>query len=679
MPNASLTAGAAGAPRIRPRAAAWLSRPSVSAWVAIGATLLFLATTLWWLLNDGSLSPDDSAAHQYAALTYWDGFSEGDPFRWFTAANPPVYPPLVHLVGVVAMVFGGVGTTAMILGLNVVFVPALAAGCYGTGKLLFDERAGALAVIFALSTPFTVTQFHVFMLDAPQMAMIALSVWLLLASRQFADGRMALLAGLASGGALMTKNTSVLFLVGVVGVMLLRGGWRQWRGWALYLAGGAVIAGPWYAAHLFDQLKFAGGAAVAGSSSVTFDAPWYTWDGITYYVWTAINYQLYLPMSLLALVGGILALRRILPRPRPGDLMPEVLAGCVAGWFLTTLMANDDPRYTMGCTVFLAVLATGWLTRIRSNAWRRTAIAAVVALCVVTFASSATGDGPEITIDLTADAPVGDERRNRLTILYPTGFIVGGPQDGGRVVDMLKAARAAGARQIAIDRGSTNLPHFTAPGLAVAARVAGLTFTPFNEYTSLGADDVYLSKVPSGTVDAPPCTVVPGGGDVYVLKGPDVRPIDQADNLWCPPRSPATYQAADAAENRRPDAAARRQRAALQRMLDAAAERGVRTVYFEDSVASLPAFGGAAALYEQARRAGLEPPPGGHVAELSPEDGMYVYVSGTPDDFPEPCVQLPDERGLFAFLGTDKQTTPYADNLYCPTFGPPVYRGPLAG
>jgi hypothetical protein len=304
----------------------------------------------------------------------------------------------------------------------------------------------------------------------------------------------------------------------------------------------------------------------------------------------------------------------------------------------------------------------------------------VGAICAVTFVASAFGVGPTLQISLWTkpDLPLYANQEGRITVLSPTPFIVGGPEGGGHFVDVLKAAHAAGARQLSLDRSTTTAPFFNPPALLIAAREAGMTVPAGNEYSALGPNDVYVTLAQPDTVDAPPCARVPGG-DVYLLRGPDVRPLAQADNLWCPTRSQQTYAVAGAAQARQPTPEQRRLRAEVERMLRAAHEQGIRQVFFEDSVVSEGNLGGAGALYAQAREAGLQAPAGGRIANLSSETGMYVYlIPSVGRPYPQPCVALPGGAGLVAFRGTDKQTPFYAENLYCPTRTPSDYKGPLA-
>src|SRR5262249_55468642 len=150
--------------------------------------------------------------------------------------NTLEYPPLAFLVGALAMFIGGANVSTPIIAENLVFVALLTLGCYQTGTLLFFARAGLLAVIFVLRSPLVIGQFPVFMLDAPDSALLGVSIWLLLASEDFKRTRVAGLAGVAVACGLLVKAPFAFFLAGIVLSALIRGGWRHWRGLVAFAA-----------------------------------------------------------------------------------------------------------------------------------------------------------------------------------------------------------------------------------------------------------------------------------------------------------------------------------------------------------------------------------------------------------------------------------------------------------
>lgn len=203
-----------------------LPRWSGSAWVAISATVGFIAATCWWLSQDRSIPIFDAGWHLENAIAYHNMLESGELLAPFKGAS--LYPPLATLVGALGMFIGGVNTPTPIIAENVVFVPLLALGCYQSGKLLFGRQAGMLAVLFVLGSPLLSAQFHNFMLDPPEVAVVALSMWLVLATDAFDRVGFSAIAGLAIGLSMLVKVTVLLFIGGIVLVALARCLWRAW-------------------------------------------------------------------------------------------------------------------------------------------------------------------------------------------------------------------------------------------------------------------------------------------------------------------------------------------------------------------------------------------------------------------------------------------------------------------
>ena len=156
------------------------------------------------------------------------------------------YPPLTYLVGALGILFGGVGVAPPIIALNVVFVLLLALGCYNVGRLAFGPLAGVLAIMFALGSPLVIEEFHEFMLDAPEAAMVAISVWAILATDRFLRLGICALAGVAVGLGMLSKESFAFFVAGLVLASAVRGGRRAWRGMAIFGTIALVVALPWY-------------------------------------------------------------------------------------------------------------------------------------------------------------------------------------------------------------------------------------------------------------------------------------------------------------------------------------------------------------------------------------------------------------------------------------------------
>ena len=158
------------------------------------ATLAFLGVSVWWLTQETRTLDFDSAMHTLYAFTVHDEIAAGQWTAVFNEWN--TYPPLGHVIGAIGVFMGGHSTFAVMLALNLVFVPLLAASCYGVGRLVAGPLAGLLAAIFALGTPMIVSEAHEVYLDPTQAAFVAAAVWGILASERFERWGIAALAGL---------------------------------------------------------------------------------------------------------------------------------------------------------------------------------------------------------------------------------------------------------------------------------------------------------------------------------------------------------------------------------------------------------------------------------------------------------------------------------------------------
>ena len=258
--------------------------------VVFGLVLVFLAISAWWLTRDLRIVNVDSAKHVSIALQWNRAMSGGDllePLRTFN-----VYPPGTHIIGALGTFLFGFDVPATVMAENLVFVPLLALGCYGTGTIVFGRLAGALAAGFALSVPLVMAMFHQFLPDGPMAAMVALSVWLLLAGDRFARIPVAAAAGVALGLGMYTKGTFALFVVGILAMLVLRGGWRNVKGLVVCGAIAGVCALPYYVDQ-FSSIRgqaqgFATGPLPVWYGSVEFPTrdsaanyTWYFWNPST--------------------------------------------------------------------------------------------------------------------------------------------------------------------------------------------------------------------------------------------------------------------------------------------------------------------------------------------------------------------------------------------------------------
>jgi hypothetical protein len=508
--------------RARLRGVSW------EAWSVVAATVLFIVLTGWWLAVDTRPPDNDGAKHMNFAWNFFGAFRSGDLLYWFDVFTE--YPPLVHVVIALGLQpFGrppDVEISIMIL--NVVFVPLLAAGTYNAGRIAFGRTAGLLAALFALTTPMIVSQFRSSMLDPPLTALIATSVWLLLASDRFSRRGYAIAAGVAMGLGMLTKAPFIFFIGGIVIVLLARGGWRNWVNVAICGAAVALVAGPWYLEH--------GGTVqdYAASTTGTYELFWYgtrnypdrwTEENFTWYAWAAINKQYHLPLVLFFLAGAGVAVSRVVRLRRAVGYELELLVGGLVGYVGISYLVLDDPRYSLPALVYVAVLAAGGIVALRAR-WRSAAIAVFAAVCAINYTALAVPVFDEPVKVEFAGAPGSPIGERELTFFSSVGYFEGVPDRDYRIEDYLRAARRQGVRHVA-----TFGPNFGFNVIGPFFARNGLDH--YADPTRLGPEDMVVEYSPERYQDTPVCARA-GGIYVYFRRGNRQRPDRTVIPVFCP-------------------------------------------------------------------------------------------------------------------------------------------------
>jgi hypothetical protein len=622
----------------------------------------FIATTVWWLTQDDRVQDWDNGLHTLISFGIHDQFASGNLTGWFTEFN--TYPPLVHVLGAVGVFVGGKSPTSVIIASNLVFVPLLAASCYGVGRLAYGPRAGLLAGLFALGTPLLVSQMHVFMIDPPEAAMVAASAWAILASRRFERVGVAALAGVVVGLAMMTKQTSVVFLAGLVAVAILRGGWRHWQGLLVFVAIAAAISLPWYVYHENQLNQLVEGQGGTGASPSAESAPpLLSRASLLWYFWAALNLQLLAPLVLFLAVGVVSTVRGCLKRWSTENLGPELLGGAFVSWLGITLIRHKDVRFTLPALIYVAVLATGWIVLARP----RVRVAATAVLAVVlaaNFLGVSIGIGPTVRIALpSAPADSGIYTR-QFTLYSPEGYIRGGPEHDGDILALMRGLKRAGIQSITFDAGSTDVSDFTTYGLQVRAIQAGLTPTEVYDPGALGPHDAFMLRHVPQPGDPPPCQRLNDGSGVYVELGDPVKPFETYTFI-CPGRHPAVYGRTaplsfETLMEMYPEITGH-SRAMLLGVMLALHRHGVQALQYERASAD-KLFFQPTGLERLAEVAALPVPPGLEPQQLTPSDA-YLERRPVTRGGPRPCGRFPDGTGLYVVLGSPTVVHPHYD---CP-------------
>jgi len=508
--------------------------------VAGALVILFLASTMWWVGADSRVPDFDSGKHLNIAFGFREAFGDGRPFAWLLDFTR--YPPLVHLTGVLGTI-GDLNVDGPIIAHNLVFVPLLALGCYGAASIAHDRTAGVLAVMFALGTPMLINQFHSFLLDAPAAAMAAVAAWALLASDRFERVGFSALAGVAVGLGTMAKQTFLPFVAGLILVVLIRGGWRSPRGVGAFAGAALLVAGPWvvlYLPELVDQSGVSSGASGGTPDSATLLPPLaqvglldrFGLDNLAFYGWNFVNFQFLVPLTVFFVVGTVWALRQFFKSPADDDFTPELVIGGLGALVGTAVAIKfNDPRYTLGCLVYVAVLGTGWITQVG----RRLRLGATVALVAVVALNTATvtfGVGDTVRVLFSGAPPGGPQRQ--VTFYSPIASL-GGPERGPAMVELFEAARADGLRYLEVDSASANRLFFNSDGVYSLAAVAGLDRQAAYDIHALGPD-VALVLLRAPAEDEPAtCAELDDGTRIDLVRGGDVFAKIDARDFYCPP------------------------------------------------------------------------------------------------------------------------------------------------
>jgi len=561
--------GGAFAPRAAPRSQLVgrlaTGRDRDRAW-AIGAALLvvaFMAITCWWVSRDRGVPFGDAASDLFTTVSYRDLIERGELSELWRRSG--YYPPTTYLVGALATFAGGLNAAAPVLAQNVVYVPLLGLGVYHAGRLVAGRQAGFLAVLFALGSPLLIEQFHVFMKDAPQTALVALAIWLVLASDRFERLPASIAAGVACGVGVASKEQFPLFVIGLVAVVLARGGWRNWRGLGGFALALAVVGAPWYLVN-FSEL---GDYASAGLANANLPGrgrpPLLSLANLSWYLWALVNAVLFVPLFAFAAVGVVRAVAGIAQRLRDaadrarGDVRLELLAGLLVAWVAITLTPHHDMRYAMPLVPYLAVLGTGWIVGL-PRPGRRVATGALALAAAATTLGISFGVGPDMRLGLgtrAANTTYGIPSANEVTFHADHNFAVSAPRRGDDVLGLLKAMRRDGVTGIAWSFGDGPIAdrYFDSQGVAVFVRFADLTMFdlltgvvvragPGRQFPRAGSerwfravwnvDDpahVYLMRR-AAYADEPPCMRLRDGTGLWLRRGSGDVP---GAPPYCPP------------------------------------------------------------------------------------------------------------------------------------------------
>jgi 4-amino-4-deoxy-L-arabinose transferase-like glycosyltransferase len=515
--------------------------------MSIGVVVAFLGVTVWWLGQDQTIPVFDAGVRLSQAMTVYEHLSAGSVGAALTTTSP--YPPVAYLVGAVGLWVGGFGVAPPVIAENLVFVPLLALGCYNVGRLAFGARAGLLAVVFAFGSPLITAQFHVFMIDAPEAAMVAVAVWLILATERFSRIGVSAVAGVAVGLGMLTKEPFAFFVAGVVLVTLIRGGWSAWRGFAVFSIVALALAVPWYVSNVAEVEALAHGAAQAAAGPSLehgIAPPRFSLANLSWYFWIAVNFQLYVPLFVFSLIGGLWTIVGFARRRPVSPFAWEIAIGAFVAWAGITETFVHDTRYSIPLLLYLAVFGSGWVASLKRRPGRILATSVLVLIVLFNVLGASFGAGGNYKIKLPGEKPGPLNAQGVLTLSSDSGFLVAGPKRDGDVLGLMQALRRNGVRGIALlnvgpkEPAPGYTPDFSEAGLLAFAQIAKLKVFDDEYGLPRGLTDSFatLGHGPISSSEAPPCVRLSDGTGVWVRLGDPNAPSTKD---YCPFRHPAFY------------------------------------------------------------------------------------------------------------------------------------------
>ncbi len=378
------------------------------------------------------------------------------------------------------------------------------------------------------------------MLDAPLATMAAVSVWLILETGYFTRLRWCAAAGVAVGLGMLTKEPFALFVAGPLAVTFVRGGWRSWRGLAVFALALFVVAGPWYIGDLTQIRSIGRAVAISGTAGNNpLAPPRLSSANLQWYLWSFLELQVYLPLFLFALVGGVWTIVGFLRRRWVSPFAPELFIGAFVAWLGITETYVHDNRYGMPMLVYFAVFGSFWIVRLP----RPGRIAATVALVVVALANtlaSTFGVGGVVKVSVPHALQEEKALENFATIYSNEGYLVAAaPHRGDNMLGALEALKARGIEGVAVLPTETSNEAAFLEGLQPLTGIAGLPLGEVSSVSGLSTSVAVFDREKLAASKARPCIELPDGTGVWIRLGNPYAPGAQD---FCPSFKPQFYK-----------------------------------------------------------------------------------------------------------------------------------------
>jgi len=225
----------------------------------VGLVVLHATINWLWLADNVTSTGADKARHLARSLRYHQMLSPPTLRALFAVlVDNPVRPSLLPISATLAyrLLSFTVDAGPMI---NILYLAILLSATYGLGVKLASRKVGLLATLVVGTYPMVYAMSRLFYQEFALAAMVAVTLYFLVASAEFQNRTSSLLFGLCLGLGLLTKRTFVAFALVPILYVVFRSGaltalWRRltsrprvhWRALLLALGGGGLLASLWY-------------------------------------------------------------------------------------------------------------------------------------------------------------------------------------------------------------------------------------------------------------------------------------------------------------------------------------------------------------------------------------------------------------------------------------------------
>lgn len=380
--------------------------------------LIVIAINYTWRSIESRPPHWDMARHLYNSVNYFDYAKSFQLKNLIT--DYKYYPPLLYWVAIPFYFIFGASLKSSIL-VNSVFIFILAFATYGIGNRLWNRKVGFFAAVFILCSPMIVSQFKEFQLDAPATAMTALSLYLLMRSKEFSSRWWSLAFGLSLGLALLTKWTLIFVLILPIGyavVIALQSDLRNKKADRFFnmltcFLSAFFVMSFWYIQNLsqiYTDLINNGTAAGVREG----DPPVGSFASNIWYFNNLVNNQLYIiPFSFFT-VGLAYSFKNIGNYLRKNAYPLLLIIGTM---FFFTFIRNKDARYTLPALVGVAIIAVYWIFELKDKKYKAILSLSIIVYCLVAF----------WLISFGGSFGVHAYNFGNYTIFAPNGYLIGSP------------------------------------------------------------------------------------------------------------------------------------------------------------------------------------------------------------------------------------------------------------